>query len=128
MNFERFFYMYAIMTDKMTDKMADKTIDLDLLRCPHLLIATIHALRQLSAGQVLQIYAKDLNAPSSIAAWARQSGNELLEMYDDHGGPGSNKGFVFFLRRRAEPSYLNFWEERESQEAMFWQSKFMSRF
>jgi TusA-related sulfurtransferase len=72
---------------------ADKTIDLGALRCPHLLIATIHAVRQLSHGQVLQIYAKDLKAPSSIAAWARQSGNQLLEMYDD------NDYFVFFLQR-----------------------------
>jgi TusA-related sulfurtransferase len=71
---------------------ADKTIDLGTLRCPHLLIATIHAVRQLSDGQVLQIYAADLKAPSSIAAWARQSGNQLLEMYHD------NDSFVFFLQ------------------------------
>jgi TusA-related sulfurtransferase len=48
--------------------------------------------RQLSDGQVLQIYAKDLKAPSSIAAWARQSENQLLEMYDE------NDYFVFFLQ------------------------------
>jgi TusA-related sulfurtransferase len=70
-----------------------KTIDLGTLRCPHLLIATIHAVRELSDGQVLQIYAKDLNAPSSISSWARQSGNSLVEMSHE------NDGFVFFLQR-----------------------------
>jgi len=105
---------------------ADRTIDLGSLRCPHLLIATIREIRRMSDGQVLQIYAKDLNAPSSIAAWARQSGNELLEMSDDHGDSDSNNGFVFFLRRRSESSNLNFWQERE--EAVFSQSGLTSRF
>lgn len=70
-----------------------KTIDLSSLRCPHLLITTIYALRTLEPGQTLKVLATDLNAPSSLGAWSRQSGHELVEMYDDDGT------FVFFLRR-----------------------------
>ncbi len=72
---------------------ADKTIDLSTLRCPHLIIATIHALRMSRPGEIVQLIATDLNAPSSISAWARQSGHELLDWYDD------DSKFVFFLRR-----------------------------
>lgn len=72
---------------------ADRTIDLSGARCPHLVIAIITALQTMTPGQILQVIATDANAPSSISAWARQSGHTLHDMYQetDH--------FVFFLER-----------------------------
>ena len=61
----------------------DHTYDFTGLRCPHLLIAVIKAVRERGVGDVLELSADDLNAPSSITAWANQSGTNLLDMYDD---------------------------------------------
>ena len=55
------------------------------LRCPHLLIAVIAALRNVEAGAIVAVAADDLNAPSSISAWLRQSDNTLLDLHDQDG-------------------------------------------
>ena len=73
---------------------SDRSQDLSGLRCPHLLIATIRAMEKLYEGQRLQIIATDLNAPSSITAWAKQSGNKLIDLYDEDGT------FTFILQRQ----------------------------
>ncbi|MDT8307096.1 MAG: sulfurtransferase TusA family protein [Anaerolineae bacterium] len=73
----------------------EMAINLCDARCPHVVIGIIAALRQLAAGQVLQVKATDLSAPSNISAWARQSGHRLLEMYEEDGC------FVFYLERGA---------------------------
>ena len=70
-----------------------QSINLCGLRCPHLLISVIQAIESIEFGQGLQIRATDLNAPSSIAAWVRQSGNELIDMYQE------DDCFVFLLKR-----------------------------
>ncbi len=82
-------------------------IDLDLreLRCPHLLIATIKAVEKLDADQVIRIAAADLNAPSSIGSWTRQSGNELLDMYQE------DEAFYFLIKR--QPAYSPITPEAE---------------
>ena len=71
----------------------DKTIDLSGMRCPHLVIATMEALRAVEPGQVLRVIATDLNSPSNMTAWSRQSGHPILDIYaeDDH--------FVIFFER-----------------------------
>ncbi|NKQ36267.1 MAG: sulfurtransferase TusA family protein [Chloroflexi bacterium] len=73
-----------------------KTIDLSGLRCPHLVVATMKALRSLECDQILQVITTDLNSPSNMTAWSRQSGHQLLELYDDDGR------FYFFFRRGVE--------------------------
>lgn len=74
----------------------DFICDLRGQRCPHLLITVIAEVRRRGGGVVLEISADDLNAPSSITAWARQSGCELLDMYDD------GHTFTFLLRTPRE--------------------------
>ena len=75
-------------------KQPDITLDFRSLRCPHLLIATIKEIEQAQAGQVLRITAADLNAPSSISSWSRQSGHTLLDMYQQ------DEDFVFLIQRQ----------------------------
>ena len=72
---------------------AHQSIELRDLSCPHLLTAAIQSIQSIEPGQVIQIKARDLNAPSSIAPWFRQSGNELLDMYKENGC------FFFLLKR-----------------------------
>ncbi len=54
------------------------------------------ALRSLEEGQILQVITTDLNSPSNMTAWSRQSGHELLELYDEDGR------FHFFFKRGVE--------------------------
>ena len=75
-----------------TTPTATHTSDFSGLRCPHLLLAVIKQVRQLQPDSVLQITADDLNAPSSITAWAGQCGHEVLDQYDESGT------FVFYLQ------------------------------
>lgn len=83
---------------RLTTHSPEKTVDLSDARCPHVVVGVIVALRDLEPGQVLRVVASDLSAPSNIAAWARQSGHTLLEMYAE------GSGFVFYLQRGARVS------------------------
>jgi TusA-related sulfurtransferase len=53
-------------------------------------------MRKLQPGHILQVVTTDINSPSNMTAWSRQSGNELLDMYDEDGR------FVFYFRRSNE--------------------------
>lgn len=78
----------------LTTPTAQQTLDLSGMRCPHLVISTLQALRRLEPGQVLQVIATDLSAPSNMAAWCRQSQNPLLDLYEENGR------FVFYIQRQ----------------------------
>ena len=73
----------------------DITLDLAGASCPHLLITIIAAMRALEPGQRLCVRATDLSAPSHVTAWSRQSGQKLLDLYQENGV------FVFWLQRVA---------------------------
>ncbi|MEM8861426.1 MAG: sulfurtransferase TusA family protein [Chloroflexota bacterium] len=75
-----------------TTPTATHTSDFSGLRCPHLLLAVIKQVRLLKPNDILQITADDLNAPSSINAWAGQCGHEVLDQYEENGS------FVFYLK------------------------------
>jgi len=81
---------------KLDTAVPDKIINLAGLRCPHTVIATIHALKTLSTGQIVQVTASDLNAPSNIAAWCHQSGHTLLDMYSE------KEAFVFYIQKQGD--------------------------
>ncbi len=74
----------------------DETIDLGDLRCPHLVLATMRALRALAVGQILRVITTDLSSPSNMTAWSRQSGHALLDMYAEDGR------FFFYFERGEE--------------------------
>ncbi len=76
----------------LTSIIPDVSINLSDTRCPHTLLATIKALADMGNGNLLQITATDLNAPSNLTAWCRQSGHEMHEMYEENGK------FVMFIR------------------------------
>jgi tRNA 2-thiouridine synthesizing protein A len=48
--------------------------------CPYPLIRTKQQVDKLQKGQVLKVLANDPVAPQNIDAWAKKSGNELLEV------------------------------------------------
>ncbi|WP_374337261.1 sulfurtransferase TusA family protein [Methyloversatilis sp.] len=72
----------------------DKELDARGLNCPLPILRTKKALSELSSGQVLRVVATDPGAVRDFEAFARQTGNTLLESSE------ANKEFVFLLRRK----------------------------
>jgi len=72
----------------------DKEIDARGLNCPLPILRTKKALTELSSGQVLRILATDPGSVKDFAAFAKQTGNELLASNE------ANNEFEFFMRRK----------------------------
>lgn len=72
----------------------DKELDARGLNCPLPILRTKKALSEMSSGQVLRVVATDPGAVRDFEAFARQTGNTLLESAD------ANKEYTFLLRRK----------------------------
>ncbi len=73
---------------------ADKTLDTKGLSCPMPVVKTKKAMETMNPGEVLKVEATDKGSKSDIAAFAKRTGNELLEMKEDDGV------FIFFLKKK----------------------------
>ena len=73
---------------------AQKELDTRGLNCPLPILKAKKALAELTSGQVLKVIATDPGSVRDFQAFARQTGNELLQQ--------STQGdeFIHFLRRR----------------------------
>jgi tRNA 2-thiouridine synthesizing protein A len=73
---------------------AHKEIDTRGLNCPLPILKAKKALADMSSGQVLKVVATDPGSVRDFQAFARQTGNELVEQNSvDH-------EFTHYLRRR----------------------------
>ncbi len=73
---------------------AQKEIDTRGLNCPLPILKAKKALSELQAGQVLKVLATDPGSLRDFQAFARQTGNELIEQST------AGDEFVHYLRRR----------------------------
>jgi tRNA 2-thiouridine synthesizing protein A len=73
---------------------ANKEIDTRGMNCPLPILKAKKALADMSSGDVLKIVATDPGSVRDFQAFARQTGNELLEQ------TSANDEFVHYLRRR----------------------------
>jgi TusA-related sulfurtransferase len=73
---------------------ADKELDTRGLNCPLPILKAKKALADMSSGEVLRVMATDPGSVRDFQAFARQTGNELVQQ-DTVG-----QEFVHFLRRR----------------------------
>jgi tRNA 2-thiouridine synthesizing protein A len=71
----------------------DVLLDCSGMLCPMPIVKTTKAMKELQSGQVLKMISTDAGSPPDIAAWSRQTGNELLLSTEDSGK------FVFFLKK-----------------------------
>jgi tRNA 2-thiouridine synthesizing protein A len=71
-----------------------REVDARGLNCPLPILRTKKALNDMTAGQVLRILATDPSSVRDFEAFARQTGNELLQQTEQGGE------FMFLLRRR----------------------------
>jgi TusA-related sulfurtransferase len=71
-----------------------KELDTRGLNCPLPILKAKKALADMSSGQVLKVVATDPGSMRDFQAFARQTGNELLDQQ------AQNAEFIHFLRRR----------------------------
>ena len=72
----------------------DKVLDCSGLLCPMPVIKTMKSIKELQVGQVLKMIATDPGAPPDMEAWARQTGNEMLDSHKE------GDKFIFYFRRK----------------------------
>jgi tRNA 2-thiouridine synthesizing protein A len=72
---------------------ADKTVDSSGDLCPTPILKLSKGIKEIQVGEVLKMIATDPGSQADMPAWARQTGNELLDAHleDDK--------FVFYFRR-----------------------------
>ena len=73
---------------------AQKEIDTRGLNCPLPILKAKKALADMTSGDVLKVISTDPGSVRDFQAFARQTGNELLEQ------TSANDEFVHYLRRR----------------------------
>ncbi len=71
-----------------------KELDTRGLNCPLPILKAKKALADMSSGEILKVVATDPGSMRDFQAFARQTGNELVEQ------SAANAEFVHYLRRR----------------------------
>ena len=62
-----------------TDIKADKVMDLKGLPCPMPVVKVSKGIQEIEVGQVLEAVTTDPGSLADFPAWARTSGNEIVE-------------------------------------------------
>lgn len=75
---------------------ADKVLDAKGLLCPMPIIKARKAIKEIALNQVLEVQATDKGSIKDFQAWARQTGNELLDS-NESGGI-----YTFHIRKAKE--------------------------
>ena len=72
----------------------DRELDCRGLNCPLLILRAKKSLAEIGSGSVLKIIATDPGAVKDFQAFARQTGNDLLESVEASGE------YTFYIRRK----------------------------
>jgi tRNA 2-thiouridine synthesizing protein A len=78
----------------MTDMQTDKEIDTRGLNCPLPILKAKKALTDMQSGQLLKVVSTDAGSVRDFQAFAKQTGNELVEQQTQ------GADFIHVLRRR----------------------------
>jgi tRNA 2-thiouridine synthesizing protein A len=71
-----------------------KEVDARGLNCPLPILRAKKALADMTSGQILKVLATDPGSQRDFAAFAKQTGNEIVEVTTQ------DKTFTFLMRRR----------------------------
>lgn len=77
----------------MNDQAFDLELDCQGMLCPLPILKTKKAIDTLASGEVLKMISTDVGSINDIAAWTRQTGNELINSSAESGI------FTYFLRK-----------------------------
>jgi tRNA 2-thiouridine synthesizing protein A len=80
----------------VADVKEDTVLDCRGLQCPMPVVRVSREMSTLVPGQILKVLATDRGALADLPAWAGDTGNEVLEWYDD----GSY--LVFYVRKGSD--------------------------
>jgi len=72
----------------------DKELDARGLNCPLPILRAKKSLSDMQPGQVLRIIATDPGSVKDFAAFAKQTGNELMSQSE------ANKEYTFFMKKK----------------------------
>ncbi|SMP42474.1 sulfurtransferase TusA family protein [Noviherbaspirillum suwonense] len=72
----------------------DKDLDARGLNCPLPILKAKKALAEMMSGEVLRVVATDSGSVRDFQAFAKQTGNQLLEQSE------SGQEFTFYMRRK----------------------------
>ncbi len=72
----------------------DRDLDVKGLNCPLPILRTKKTLAEMESGQVLRVLATDPGSLKDFPAFAKQTGNELVEQQE------VNRVFEFYLKRK----------------------------
>lgn len=72
----------------------DRDLDVKGLNCPLPILRTKKALAEMQSGQILRVLATDPGSLKDFPAFARQTGNELVQQKEE------NRVFEFYLKRK----------------------------
>jgi tRNA 2-thiouridine synthesizing protein A len=72
----------------------DKELDARGLNCPLPILRAKKSLTEMQSGQVLRIIATDPGSVKDFAAFAKQTGNELMSQSE------ANKEYTFFMKKK----------------------------
>lgn len=64
---------------------ADKVMDLKGLPCPMPVVKISKGIKEVQVGQVIEVHTTDPGSLTDFPAWARTSGNEILETEQGNG-------------------------------------------
>lgn len=83
------------MTDSKSPKQAHHTLDCIGLYCPMPVLNTRQEMDKLAIGEVLEVLADDPAAEEDLKAWAKRTGQRILEI-------GKTKGGLRFLIQKTK--------------------------
>jgi TusA-related sulfurtransferase len=63
----------------MSTEQIAQVVDAKGLACPMPIVKTAQAVKGLASGQLLEVLATDAGSTKDFAAWAKVTGNELVE-------------------------------------------------
>ena len=72
----------------------DKELDARGLNCPLPILKTKKSLADMASGQVLRIVSTDCGSVKDMAAFATQTGNELVSQAEENGE------YIFFMKKK----------------------------
>jgi len=79
----------------MSDIQVEKTMDLKGLPCPMPVVKVSKGIKEVEVGQIIEAISTDPGSLTDFPAWARTSGNEILETNQD------GDLYKFYIKRLA---------------------------
>ena len=73
---------------------ADRNLDCKGLSCPMPVIKTKKAMEEMASGEVVRIEATDKGSVVDMSAFAKRTGNELLESTEENGI------YIFYMKKK----------------------------